>query len=150
LCKIHSFIIPTFHALISCIENTFDTWIYRKMQNSCDIHLFIGSYFIRQYIYPCVKCVFNAWYFCLNCMNLWMNKLHMIFIINSSHAKFMTNIVCIQYFKYQNISNIFFEWHTWMFMFNTLKLHNLMWNYIMIIAQFYLKCKLYIVHIETS
>jgi len=78
-----------FQALISCIENTFDTWIYRKMQNSYDNHSFIGSYFIRQHIYPCVKCVFNTWYSCAKCTNIWMNELRTIFIFNLSHVKFV-------------------------------------------------------------
>jgi hypothetical protein len=51
--------------------------------------LFIGLYFIHQQIYSYVKHVFNAWYLCLNCMNLWINELHMVFIINSSQAKFV-------------------------------------------------------------
>jgi hypothetical protein len=72
--------------LILCIENTFNTQIYKKMRNQCDIHSFINSYFICQHIYPCVKRVFNAWYLCVKCMNLWMNDLHTTFIINSSHA----------------------------------------------------------------
>jgi hypothetical protein len=92
LCNISSFIIHTFHALISCIENTFDTHIYWKMQNSCDICSFIGLYFIHQNIYPYVKHVFNAWYWCVKCTNLWMNKFDMIFIINLLHVKFVLNI----------------------------------------------------------
>jgi hypothetical protein len=88
--KIRSFIICTFQALISCIENTFDTWIYWKMQNQCDIHLFISLYFIRQHIYMCVKRLFNTWYSCVKCTNLWMDK---IFTINSSHAKFVISNV---------------------------------------------------------
>ncbi len=88
-CKIYSFIICTFHRLISCIENTFNTWIYKKMQNSYDICSFLGLYFIRPHIYLCIKCVFNAWYSSAKCMNLWMNKLHMIFIINLLNVKFV-------------------------------------------------------------
>ncbi len=83
-----------FHALKLCIENMFDTQIYKKMQNSCDIHSFINSYFIRQANYSCVKHVFNAWYSCMKCMNLWMNKLYTIFIINSLHVKFVVPSVC--------------------------------------------------------
>jgi hypothetical protein len=78
-----------FHALISCVKNIFDTQIYWKMQNPCDIHSFIGSYFIYQHIYPCVKHVFNAWYSHVKYTNLWMNKLCMIFIINSWHVEFV-------------------------------------------------------------
>jgi hypothetical protein len=92
LCNITSFIIRTFHALISCIENTFGTRTYWKMQNSCDIFSFIGSYFIHQHNYPYAKHVFNAWYSCVKCTNLWMNKLCMIFIINLLHVKFLLNI----------------------------------------------------------
>jgi hypothetical protein len=64
-----------FHALILCIENTFDTWIYKKMWNSCDICSFISLYFIHQHIYLCVKCVFNAWYSYIKCTNIWMKEL---------------------------------------------------------------------------
>ncbi len=59
------------------------------MRNPCDIHPFIGLYFIHWHIYLCVKLVFNAWYLCVKCMNLWMNELCTIFIINSFHAKFV-------------------------------------------------------------
>ncbi len=52
--------ISMFYTLILCIENTFETQIYRKMQKSCDICSFIGSYFICQHIYLCVKPVFNT------------------------------------------------------------------------------------------
>jgi len=90
LCKIHSFIIHTFHTLILCLENTFDIRIYRKIWNSCVIRSFINSYFICQHICLCVKCVFNILYSYVKCTNLWMNKLCTIFIINLSHVKFMT------------------------------------------------------------
>ncbi len=59
-------------------------------------HSFIHrSYFIHQHIYSCVKHVFNAWYLCVKCTNLEMNKFHMVFIINTPHAKFViiTNVV---------------------------------------------------------
>jgi hypothetical protein len=82
-------IICMFHTMISCIENTFDTWIYWKMWNSCDIHSFTSLYFTHQHIYLCVKCVFDAWYSFVKWTNPWMNELHTIFIINSSHAKFV-------------------------------------------------------------
>jgi hypothetical protein len=59
------------------------------MWNSCDICSFIGSYFIHQQIYSHIKCVFNTWYSCVKCTNLCMNKFHMIFIIKSSHGKFV-------------------------------------------------------------
>jgi len=38
--------ICTFHTLIWWIENTFDTWIYKKIQNLCGIYSLIISYFI--------------------------------------------------------------------------------------------------------
>jgi len=47
------------HLLILCIKNTFDTQIYRKMQNLCDI-IHLNSHFIYQHIYSCVKHVFNT------------------------------------------------------------------------------------------
>ncbi len=59
------------------------------MKNLCDIHSYIGSHFIYQHIYLCVKCVFNTWYSCIKCTNLWMDELCTIFIINSSHVKFV-------------------------------------------------------------
>ncbi len=65
------------------------------MQNSYDICSFINSYFIRQHIYPCVKCVFNTWYSCVKCTNPWMNKLRMIFIINLLHGKFLINMMLV-------------------------------------------------------
>ncbi len=58
--------------------------------------------------------------------------------------------VCIQYFKYSNIWNINFKCHTWMFMFNTKKLHSFIQNYITIIARMELKHKSYIFHIKMS
>jgi hypothetical protein len=42
--------------------------------------------------------------------------------------------VCISYLKYLNELDIIFEWHTWMFMFNTQKLHSFMQNFITIIS----------------
>jgi len=95
--KICSFIICTFHTLISCIENIFDTWIYWKMWNLCEIHSFIGSYFIQQYVYSCMKCVFNAWYLFVKYTNLWMDEFCMIFIINSLHdVKFEMNTLLVK------------------------------------------------------
>ncbi len=73
------------------ITNTFDAKIYKKMRNSCDICSFICSYFICQHFYSCVKCVFNVWYSCVKCINPWINELCTIFIINSSHVKFVIN-----------------------------------------------------------
>jgi hypothetical protein len=95
-----------FNTFILCIQNTFHTWIYRKMKNLCDNHSFIGSYFIHQHIYPCVKHVFNAWYLCAKCTNLWMNELYTIFIINSSHVKFVVSLnnCFTQIFYLNNVS----------------------------------------------
>jgi hypothetical protein len=58
--------------------------------------------------------------------------------------------VRIQYLRYSNGWDIIFEWHTWMVMFNTKKLHNFIQNYIIIIVWIWLKCKSYIFHIQTS
>ncbi len=74
----------------SYISHIFDTWIIERCE-ICVICSFIGSYFIHQHIYPCVKFVFNTWYSCVKCTKLWMNKFCMIFIINSSHVKFVMN-----------------------------------------------------------
>jgi hypothetical protein len=54
------------------------------------IHSFIGSYFIHQHIFPCVKHVFNAWYSYVKCTNLWMDELH----IFSSLIHHMLNLRC--------------------------------------------------------
>jgi len=78
-----------FHAVISCIENTFTTQIYRKMWNLCGICLFKNLYFICQHIYLFVIFVFNAWHSYVRRINVWMNKFCMIFIINFSHVKFV-------------------------------------------------------------
>jgi len=59
---------------------------------------FIGLHFICQRIYSCVKHVFNAWYLCVKCTNLWMNELHMTFIINLSHVKFVMCCCCLLHF----------------------------------------------------
>jgi len=67
----------------------------RKCKNSCDIHAFIGLYFICQNIHPCVKRVFNAWYLCVKFTNLWMNEFHKFFILNSSHGKFAKYLLFI-------------------------------------------------------
>jgi len=87
--KICSFIICTFHTLKLCIENTFETQIYWKMQNLCDIRSFINLYFICQHIYLCVKHVLNTWYSCIKCTNLCMNEFQKIFIWR--HVKFVMN-----------------------------------------------------------
>jgi hypothetical protein len=58
--------------------------------------------------------------------------------------------VYIPYIKYSNEWDIVFEWHTWMFMFNTQKSHSFIHNYIVIITQILLKCKIFVLHIKTS
>jgi hypothetical protein len=50
------------------------------------IHRFV---FYLSHIYSCVKHVFNIWYLCAKCTNLWMNELCTISIINLSHVKFV-------------------------------------------------------------
>jgi hypothetical protein len=75
------------------------------MQNSCDILSFIDLYFIYQHIYLYIKCVFNAWYLCVKCMNLWMNEFDMISIVNSSHAKVLM-LWCVRWWMRPN--NIWF------------------------------------------
>jgi hypothetical protein len=95
--KICSFIIHTFHTLILCIENTFETQIYWKMQNLCDICSITSSYFIHQHIYLCVKHVFNTWYSCIKCTNLRMNEFQKIFMW--WHAKFVMNTLLKIWFR---------------------------------------------------
>jgi len=70
--------------------------------------------------------------------------------MNSMLWLIWTIFVCIQYFKYSNGWDIVFEWHMWMFMIDTQNSHSFKWIYITIIAQIYLKCKLYVLHIKTS
>ncbi len=74
-------------------EKTFDIWIYKKMWNLCDICSFISSHFICQYIYRCVKCVFNAWYSCVKCTNLWMDKLCTISLLIHCMLNLWCNIM---------------------------------------------------------
>ncbi len=64
---------------------------------------FISLYFTRKHIYSSVKYIFNAWHSCVQYMNLWMNELHMIFIINSSHVKFVMK------FKFEFFSYLHFH-----------------------------------------
>jgi hypothetical protein len=90
--------------LILCIENTFNTKIYQKIQNLCNIRSFINLYYIHQHIYLCAKCVFNT-IFMWKCTNLWMEKLHIIFIINSLNFKLVMNIV-------KNTTIVDFHWFT--------------------------------------
>jgi hypothetical protein len=73
-----------------CALKTHLTW------NSCDIRSFIGLYLICQHVYSCVKHVFNAWYSCAKCMNLWMDEICKIFIINSLYVKFVMNFFSFQ------------------------------------------------------
>jgi hypothetical protein len=61
-------------------------------------HLFIHRfvfYLLKYYLR--IKRVFNTWYSCAKYMNLQMNELHTIFIINSSHAKFVIVIGSIRF-----------------------------------------------------
>ncbi len=105
----HYFINLTSHNLImKIVQNSFNHklyvshinivhWKHIWVMDILDIRSFIGSYFICQHIYLCVKRVFNAWYLCKKCTNLWMNELHMIFIINSLHAKFVMYVFALIY-----------------------------------------------------
>jgi hypothetical protein len=109
-----------FMGTITNIQNNFIT-SKQSTQFITNLLDFIGSY----------KLMRNPTFIGLykNCMN---SMLWLIWII----------FVNIQYFKYLNRWDIIFEWHTWMFMFNTQKSHNFMQNYIMIITWIWLKCKL--------
>jgi hypothetical protein len=69
--------------------------------------------FIHRFVFPssnlsCVKRIFNAWCSCIKCTNVWMNKLHMIFIIILSHAKFVMKAskVCLTSYTMPLISMI--------------------------------------------
>jgi hypothetical protein len=102
------------------LQNNFIT-SKQSTQSITNLLSFIGSY----------KLMRNPTFIGLykNCMNSMLWLIWMIFI----H---------IQYLKYLNTRDIIFEWHTWMFMFNTQKSHNFMKNYIMIITWIWFKCKL--------
>jgi hypothetical protein len=55
----------TFYTQISCIENTFDTWI-NVLTNEIQTYEWMSVTQISHLpINPCVKCVFNAWYQCV-------------------------------------------------------------------------------------
>jgi hypothetical protein len=69
------------------------------MQNVCEFIHFISLYFTHKHINLCVKYILNAWYSCVQYMNLWMNELHMIFIINSLHVKFVMKFK-FEFFSY--------------------------------------------------
>jgi hypothetical protein len=116
--------------------------IYKKMRNSCDICSLIGSYFIHQNIYLCVKSVFNTWYSCIKCTNLWMNKFCMIFIINLLHVKFVIrSLTFYNYFKVFKISyhQMNFKKYTFSFVLNcTSKLFYLLFHLIKMIWQIYI------------
>jgi hypothetical protein len=59
----------------------------------CEIRVkFIDLYFIHQHIYSCVKHVFNTWYLCEKCTNLWMNELCIISLLTHH----MLNLWCIK------------------------------------------------------
>jgi hypothetical protein len=112
------------------------------MWNSCDIFSFICS-FHPSTNYLHVKCVFNTWYSCVKCTNLWMNKFHMIFIINSSHGKFVMIISyswlptkiyhknLMIWIFFQNMANLgfFFSWKSFVWIkFLFFKLKNENWQ----------------------
>ncbi len=80
-----------------------------------------------------------------SCFHRLVQKSHKFHVIVN-----MNDIVCIEYLKYSNKWDFFFEWHTWMFMFHMQKLHSFTQNYIMIIVWILLKCKSYVLHIKTS
>jgi hypothetical protein len=89
------------------------------MLNLSDIHSFIGSYFIHQHIYLYVKHVFNIWYSCVKCTNLWMKFFCTIFII-LLHVKFLVskNIFVKIVFELNSYDFFLqikvFSFHSWM------------------------------------
>ncbi len=77
---VHSYV-HTFYTQISCIENTFDTWINVFMD---EVQAYEWTNVIRILhlsINSCVKCVFNAWYQCLKHTNYeWTNVTQFLFL----------------------------------------------------------------------
>jgi hypothetical protein len=53
------------------------------------------------FIYLCVTYVFNAWYLCMKCTNLRMNKLCTIFSMKSSNVNFVMNFFLHITFKFK-------------------------------------------------
>ncbi len=98
------------------------------MQKSCDIRSFIGSYFIYQHIYFCVKHVFNTWY---SHVNVWTYE--------------WTNFIAWFWLLIQCMLNLWCKFHKFIH-----KLHSFIQNFITIITWIYLKWKLYVFHIKTS
>jgi len=86
--NISSFIICMLHALISCIENTFDTNLLQDVKFVWDsfIHKFV--LYSSTHLFMCQTC-FQCMIFVCKMYNLWMNEIRTIFIINLLHAKFM-------------------------------------------------------------
>jgi hypothetical protein len=98
------------------------------MQKSCDIRSFIGSYFIYQHIYFCVKHVFNTWY---SHVNVWTYE--------------WTNFIAWFSLLIQCMLNLWRKFHKFIH-----KLHSFIQNFITIITWIYLKWKLYVFHIKTA
>ncbi len=96
------------NSYVSCIDIVH--WKHIWYINLCNNvkfvwHSFIHKFVLHLLIYSCVKHVFNTWYLCVKFTNLWMNKLHMIFIINSSHVKFVMYMFVFFCFKVKNLSS---------------------------------------------
>jgi hypothetical protein len=109
-----------------------------------------NHYCLYFYLFLVLWTLKNTWEVCLDrweSLHHKLTKLHR-FMQNSVfiglYKNYMNSMlwliwmifVHIQYLKCSNRGNIVFEWHTWMFMFNTQKSHNFIQNYITIIAQF--------------
>ncbi len=120
MCKICSFIIRIFQALLLYIINPFDTQIYRKTRNLCDICSFISLYFIYQHIYHvsnvflthniCVSNIWTyermnfTWFSLLICymLNLWCAPLNL-----HSVSKMMFLFFALNLIKFFNTNSLF-------------------------------------------
>ncbi len=83
--------------MISRIESTFDTWIYKKIRNSCDIHLFIGFYFIY-HTFIHVSNMFSTHDICVQNVQTyeWMNFAQFPLLICHMFNLWCMRKVCIQ------------------------------------------------------
>jgi hypothetical protein len=100
-----------------------NTQIFWQHWGSIESHVFLCCYTCKVMIIQCYKFtnITNSSSF-ISCINFMRNP---IFIsLYKNHMNFVLWLiwiifVCIQYLKYSNIMSHYFEWHMWIFMFNT-------------------------------
>ncbi len=70
---VHSHI-HTFYTWISCVENMFNTWINVLMDEVRTYEWMNVTWISHLSLNSCVKCIFNAWYYCMKHINYeWTN-----------------------------------------------------------------------------